>query len=219
MTLACSPGLITRRSRVQGKPGVHHPGHRCLRLVHYGHVRRLWRRKCLAPKAQAGDRRGLPGTRERDDRKGQMTEYRTGTREEWLAARRDLLDAERSTCGRATSSPAGARSCLGGDREGVRLRHGQREEDASRALRRPLAAARLPLHVRLRVPGYGGSSLDRTMRVKPRKHLLQVRARSGPSTDPPRRVRVSRVLQLSLVRSFARRSHSESRVEARGPLT
>ena len=42
-----------------------------------------------------------------------MMEHRTGTREEWSAGRRELLDAEKEHIGRATNSPAGARNCPG----------------------------------------------------------------------------------------------------------
>src|SRR5207244_12217089 len=47
----------------------------------------------------------------------------------------------------AAGAPVGAR------REGLQLRDGARDQITRRALRRPLAAARLPLHVRARLYG------------------------------------------------------------------
>ena len=55
-----------------------------------------------------------------------------------------------------------ARAALGPGREGLPVRDRGRHEDARRALRRPLAAARLPLHVRAALRGgLPGLLLDR----------------------------------------------------------
>ncbi len=42
-----------------------------------------------------------------------MTRHRTGTREEWLAARLELLEAEKELTRRSDSWPADVRSCRG----------------------------------------------------------------------------------------------------------
>ena len=83
--------------------------------------------------------------------------------------------------GRRARRPAPG-AALGTDREGIRLRDGQREEDPARALRRPLPAARLPLHVRVRVQGRS---------AEPGMHRLLLRRRSlrrrGSPSQRPRR--------------------------------
>ena len=71
-----------------------------------------------------------------------------------------------------------SRSPLGPGREGVRVRHRGRQEDARRALRRALTAARLQHHVRARLHE----------RRLPRLHQLGRRARRrARPPEPPRR--------------------------------
>ena len=83
-----------------------------------------------------------------------MTEHRTGTREEWLSARLELLSAEKELTRRGDQL-AQMRQDLPWvrDGEGVLLLHGSGDRDARRPVRRPLAAARLPLHVRTGLHG------------------------------------------------------------------
>ncbi len=81
-----------------------------------------------------------------------MTTHTTGTREQWLAARLELLrgreGADPPQRRRRPPAPAAA---LGPRREGLSLRDRSRPRVAGRPLRRALAASRLPLHVRPRV--------------------------------------------------------------------
>jgi hypothetical protein len=78
-----------------------------------------------------------------------MTEHKTGTREEWLAGRLELLEAEKELTRRGDELARKRKgAALGGRRGGVPLRHRRRNEDAGGAVRRSLAVARLPLHVR-----------------------------------------------------------------------
>src|SRR6266568_78284 len=71
-----------------------------------------------------------------------------------------------------------SRSPVGGGREGVRVRHREGQEDARRALRRALAAARLQHHVRPRLHA----------RRVPRLHQPRGRARRrARAPEPPRR--------------------------------
>ncbi len=67
----------------------------------------------------------IPGLTPRDvNEEGErMTTHTTGTREEWLAARLELLDAEKElTRQQRRARPAAAGAALGPDREGVPLR-------------------------------------------------------------------------------------------------
>ena len=81
-----------------------------------------------------------------------MTSHKTGTREEWLAARLDLLEAEKELT-RRSDELARQRQEL----PWVRVDKDYRFETerghgvARRPVPRPLAAARLPLHVRSRL--------------------------------------------------------------------
>ena len=83
-----------------------------------------------------------------------MSDHTIGTREEWQAARDELakLEAEHAELG-AEGDRAAPPASLGAGGEGVRVRHRGRQEDARRALRRTLAAARLQHHVRARLRG------------------------------------------------------------------
>ena len=62
------------------------------------------------------------------DKENAMTDHRTGTREEWLAARLELLDAEKELTRRGDRAGAAAPgAAVGSDREGVPLRDRSRE--------------------------------------------------------------------------------------------
>src|SRR5436190_5094939 len=70
-----------------------------------------------------------------------------------------------------------ARAAVGGGREGLSVRDRRRDEIAGRPLRRPLATARLPLHVRARLRSrLPGVLLDRG----------QPRRERGPPEGPRR---------------------------------
>src|SRR6266513_4218840 len=75
---------------------------------------------------------------------------------------------ERAHAPRRRARPTPTGTAVGAGRNGVHLRVGRRDEDARGSFRRPLTAARLPLHVRRRVPG---------RRTEPRLHGLLVRRR------------------------------------------
>src|SRR6266571_1583426 len=72
-----------------------------------------------------------------------MTKHKVATREEWQAARGDLLAKEKELTRRGDQ--------LAAEREGIQVRNRPGAKDASRAFRRALAADRLPFHVRLGV--------------------------------------------------------------------
>jgi len=78
-----------------------------------------------------------------------MTEYKVGTREEWQAARERLLEREKELT-HSNDELARERQELPWVpiEKDYRFETDEGDEDACRALRRPLAAARLPLHVR-----------------------------------------------------------------------
>jgi predicted dithiol-disulfide oxidoreductase (DUF899 family) len=80
-----------------------------------------------------------------------MMKHMTGTREEWLAARLELLKAEKELTRRSGAVAAGA--AVGSDRQGVSIRDRRGERLAGGPLQRALAAPRLPLHVRARLRG------------------------------------------------------------------
>ena len=77
-----------------------------------------------------------------------MTEHAVGTQEEWQVERDRLLAEEKEITRATTSSRRSGATSLGAGREGVQLRDGRWDQVAGRALRRKLAAAHLPLHVR-----------------------------------------------------------------------
>src|SRR3954452_21074986 len=56
---------------------------------------------------------------------------------------------------RRRTGPPSLNTALGAAREGLRLRHRRGPEEPGRALRRPLAVARLPLHVRVWLQRHG----------------------------------------------------------------
>ena len=92
-----------------------------------------------------------------------MTSHTVGTRDEWLAAREALLvrEKEHTRLGDELARAA-TRAALGAGGEGLPLRHGGRREGHRRAVRRSLAAARLPLHVRAELRGrLPGQLVDR----------------------------------------------------------
>jgi predicted dithiol-disulfide oxidoreductase (DUF899 family) len=51
-----------------------------------------------------------------------MTDHKTGTREEWLAARLELLAAEKELTRRSDELATTAGAALGSDRQGVPIR-------------------------------------------------------------------------------------------------
>src|SRR5919202_2755674 len=91
----------------------------------------------------------------------------------------------REARGRAGAAQRGgqeeaARAPLGAGREGVRIRYGGREEDARRAVRRPLAAPRLQRHVRPRLREWG---LPRLQQPRGRARRC-ARPPESPRRDP-----------------------------------
>ena len=83
-----------------------------------------------------------------------MTEHRIGTREEWQAARLELLEAEKELdAARRRGGKAAARAPLGPHRQGLSLRYRRWERLAGRPVPRALATPRLPLHVRAGLQG------------------------------------------------------------------
>ena len=134
--------------------------------------------------------------------------HRTGTREQWLAARLELLAVrEGADPPQRRGRPPTPAAALGARREGLPLRDRRRRGVARRPVRRTLAAARLPLHVRtglrVRVPVVLGDRrrLQRLRRPPraPRRRSGRGLARSaslrsrptsgawaGPSGGPPR---------------------------------
>src|ERR687885_3044387 len=91
----------------------------------------------------------------------------------------------REARGRAGAAQRGgqeeaARAPLGAGREGVRIRYGRREEDARRAVRRPLAAPRLQRHVRPRLRKRGLPRVQQS-RGRPRRCA---RPPESPRRDP-----------------------------------
>ena len=94
-----------------------------------------------------------------------MTAHRIRPAEEWDAARADAAGAREGAHpdGRRTGTAAPGAS-LGTGREAVHAPDGGRPEDARGAVRRPLPAADLPLHVRPELRGrLPGELLDRRL--------------------------------------------------------
>ena len=92
-----------------------------------------------------------------------MTDHRIGTQEEWQAERDELL-AEEKELTRRSDELARKRQELPWVpvEKDYSFETERRDQVARRALRRPLAAARLPLHVRPAVRGrLPGLLLDR----------------------------------------------------------
>ena len=105
-----------------------------------------------------------------------MTKHMTGTRDEWLAVRLELLEAEKSSRGAATSWRGGGRSCRG---FGSTRRIGSRPTRGAprwRTSSGALAAPRLSLHVRLRSPAH---------RRAPGMHRMLLGRRSLRRCHPP----------------------------------
>src|SRR6266508_693541 len=82
-----------------------------------------------------------------------MSDHEVVSREEWAAAREELLAREKEHT-RLGDELAAARAALGSSREGVPLRHRRRHTQAGGAVRRPLAARGLPLNVRPELRGW-----------------------------------------------------------------
>jgi len=100
-----------------------------------------------------------------------MTKHMTGTRKEWLAARIELLEAEKELTRRMTSCPAAARAAWVVSTRSIDSRP-TRGAPRGGPLPRALAAPRLSLHVRARLQG-GVSVLlgDRGRVQRLRRHL------------------------------------------------
>jgi hypothetical protein len=77
-----------------------------------------------------------------------MLKHKTGTREEWLAARLKLLEDEKALTRRSDELADATGPALGTSRQEISLRDRRGRGDACGFLRRALAAARLSLHVR-----------------------------------------------------------------------
>ena len=137
------------RARRGGDQRVHSgiPSHLSLPPLRYP---ALTYRSARTHRAQHGR-----GTDHIDDRRrSTMTTHTIGTREEWLAARLELLAGREGA--HATQRRAGAAAsgtALGPHRQGLSLRHRRGERRAGGPLPGPLAAPRLPLHVRPRLRG------------------------------------------------------------------
>ena len=110
-----------------------------------------------------------------------MTKHRTGTRDEWLAARLELLaGGEGAHPAQRRAGAAAAGAAVGPDRQGVPIRHRRGERLAGGSLPGALAAARLPLHVRARLQGGVSVLLGDRRRVRrlrrppgqPRRHAV-----------------------------------------------
>ena len=86
---------------------------------------------------------------------------------------RPVAPGEGADAPRRRVGPGAPRPALGARRRGVRVRHRARPADAGRAVRRPLAADRVPLHVR---PGLGRGLPE----------LLVDRRPHRPAPCPPR---------------------------------
>ena len=134
-----------------------------------------------APARDQADRRGgrrRPATAGPNTKGDAMTAHTVGTREEWLAARRELLAAEKELHAPRDELARRRRELPWVPVEkDVRLRHRGRARDARRAVRRPLAADRLPLHVRPGLRGGMPELLGDRRRVQRRR----------PAPRPPRR--------------------------------
>ena len=115
--------------------------------VRSGRARRGISKGTDVDSAQPARRTG-PGTASKKE-KDAMTDHKVVSREEWQAARERAASAREGAHqdGGRAGAPA-PRAALGRDREGVPVRRRRRDADPGRALRRPLPAAGLPLHVR-----------------------------------------------------------------------
>ena len=160
-----------------------------------------------------------------------MADHRIGTREEWLAARLELLEAEKELT-RRSDEVARQRQELPWvriDKE-YRFETDDGPRNPGRPVPRALAAARLPLHVRARV--HGGlpvllgdrGRLQRLRRPprQPRRHALRgVAGAAGEAAgvqaadglELPVGVVVRQRLQLRLPRVASPRSSSGGSVE------
>ena len=106
-----------------------------------------------------------------------MSLPKIATRDEWLAARKELLAKEKATDQAARRAQhRAARAADGRDREGLRVRRPGRAGPPHRPVRGPPAADHLPLHVR---PGVGGRLPELH-----RRHRRAV-ARASSSTSTP----------------------------------
>ena len=94
-----------------------------------------------------------------------MTSHKTGTREEWLAARLALLKEEKELTRRSDEiAGAATGAAVGPNRQDVQVRHRRGQRFARGPLQRAFAAAHLSLHVRARLHG-GMSHPARRLRM------------------------------------------------------
>ena len=106
-------------------------------------------------------------------------------RDEWLAARKELLGREKEmTRARDALNADAARAAHGRGREGLRLRRARRTGRPARPVRRPPAAHRAALHVRSRV----GGRLPELHRRGRRDLRRTARAPARPRHDARRRL-------------------------------
>ena len=116
-----------------------------------------------------------------------MTRHMTGTREEWLAARLELLRRRRNSRGTATSWRGGGRNCRGSGSTRPIDSTPTREAHRSQTCSGALAASRLSLHVRSRLQGGLSILLDdrgwlqrlRRSSGEPRRHAFGGVARAA----------------------------------------
>ena len=117
-----------------------------------------------------------------------MTTHKTGTREEWLAARLESArGGEGTDAAQRRAGAAAAGTAVGPDRQGVSIRDRRGKRLAGRPVQRALAAPRLSLHVRARLQGRLPVLLDDRGRVQrlrrapgePRRHAFGGIARAA----------------------------------------
>ena len=90
-----------------------------------------------------------------------MIDHKTGTREEWLAARLELLEKERALTRRGSGGTA-----LGSHQQAVPLRDRRGCSIPRRSLQRTLAVAHLSLYVRSRLHSRVSSLLGERGRLQ-----------------------------------------------------
>ncbi len=106
-----------------------------------------------------------------------------GTREEWVRARRAARAGEGADPPERRAGPPASRAPVGARRRHLRVRHRARPQAALGALRRPVAADHLPLHVRTPL----GRGLPELL-VDHRSHRSPARPPRAPRRDVGRRV-------------------------------
>jgi hypothetical protein len=149
----------------------------------------------------AGPRQAVVTTRRRET----MTDHKTGTREEWLAARLELLEAEKALTRRGDEVARQRQElALGSHRQGVPLRDRRRHSVPRRSLQRTLAAAHLSLHVRARLHGrvsvlLGDRGRLRRLRRSPRESRCHaLRGVTGSACCPALKMSTRAALRVSM---------------------